>query len=770
MKRIFLLLLSGFIPLLSYAQSIKTIELTFSEDDFVFEQTTGGYDIKSPKYFVVYKPDSLSPALPFVVVNVLLDFNKEYGGFSFSYKEFLCKEDIRINTNKISRPTSFPASTSTSNGNVSYREAEYPNKTVQYTRTNLMGGYKYASFLVSPFRYNAASNKLFLKKSVSIVIQQNHSMNVSNPVRTSIGKYIQEIVINPQDITDASKNVANSELDGITDYDYIIVTNNTLKPVFQKLARWKTMKGVRTKVLTTESIYNNYDGDSPQIKIKKALKDYYNGQHHGLEYVLLGGDTEIIPTQMCFVAYEKYNAQGHLTYGFADSTPTDWFYGCFDVMDWDSNGNQLAGEVEDSVDLAAEVIVARLPASNYTEANIMVDRIIEYEKNPKTSNWNKNMLVCGSELDGKVSWQGDSISDVHYHYEYNHLYNGFPYWNVTVKRLFDTGTDFIGGANYNFTIGNLQEQLSKGYEFVNIDTHGVDTLINFHEYNLGFNMEGLLANGLYSVYRPEHANSLNNSSYSNILTSACQTNSFDKDGWECLSEAFLRNPQSRILSYIGSSRDGWNPESMNLNKAILQDFFSNSFYQVGYSFMRRKNILASAAHNYTNLNRWLLFSVNMLGDPENPIHPSKPEEISEEDIEFELYDGEFGIWANNHDATYCTMSRDDMGSSYYSSTGGYGAIYGTTDECTFCITEPGYIPYVGVYAPTVHLQNETIEGDYHVISRNTEIGSNVTNHRSPGGVVIKNGKTSLICPVGLTIYDNFEVKLGAGFEVSTKNW
>ena len=42
--------------------------------------------------------------------------------------------------------------------------------------------------------------------------------------------------------------------------DYLIITNEALKPAFQKLADWKTAKGVPAIIKTTEEIMNEYPG------------------------------------------------------------------------------------------------------------------------------------------------------------------------------------------------------------------------------------------------------------------------------------------------------------------------------------------------------------------------------------------------------------------------------------------------------------------------------------------------------------------------------
>ena len=119
----------------------------------------------------------------------------------------------------------------------------------------------------------------------------------------------------------------------------------------------------------------------------------------------------------------------------------------------------------------------------------------------------------------------------------------------------------------------------------------------------------------------------------------------------------------------------------------------------------------------------------------------------------------------------CLMSRDDNGASLYFP--GYNTFDFTDDdnldEVAICITQPGHISYLGVYAPTVHLQSDTIAWDYHVFAKETIAGRNVTNKRDEGDFVIENGKTTIESPQGVTIQGGFEVKLGAELEINVGN-
>mgnify|MGYP000449506749 CR=1 FL=1 len=62
---------------------------------------------------------------------------------------------------------------------------------------------------------------------------------------------------------------------------YLVITNEELKPAFQRLANWKTTKGVKSKVLTVEEISQRYSDPIMPMRIKRAIMEY-KGQ---VEYV-----------------------------------------------------------------------------------------------------------------------------------------------------------------------------------------------------------------------------------------------------------------------------------------------------------------------------------------------------------------------------------------------------------------------------------------------------------------------------------------------------
>lgn len=98
---------------------------------------------------------------------------------------------------------------------------------------------------------------------------------------------------------------------------------------------------------------------------------------------------------------------------------------------WDSNNNGLYSEVRgntiiDVVNLYPDVNIGRLPCSNVSELEIVIYKIINYEKNVYRSEWFNNIIVCGGnnfprymELwDGLIkqfsinsAWEGEYIGN-----------------------------------------------------------------------------------------------------------------------------------------------------------------------------------------------------------------------------------------------------------------------------------------------------------------------------------------------------------------------
>lgn len=737
--------------------TIRDFRVSFKKEDFTIFITNNIAHISTIKFINSYGNDPSSPALPQVCVTLLIDPKEELLDFSYSTKEEKLADNILIAPCPTILPTNISAKHNTDTI-VSYSNDTYPKTFVYYTGCHIINGFKCLSFNICPFKYDNIGKKLYFKKEfiLNLSLHSDKSKEVEK-IRYFDESVIKNLVVNPEDIKIYDNFSVAKRLSPKTNnqYEYAIITNNNLKSEFQKLAKWKTQKGIKTTVLTVEHIDSSFTGNSQQLRIKKALKNLYDNNSN-FKYVLLAGDVNIVPTQMSLVKFIAKKTQTDSII-YENYCPTDFYYSCFDTMDWDSSGNGLSGEIGDNINLSPRIAITRAPVSSLSEAEVFVNRIISYESAANAQTLNKNILMCGCLLDSIYNYDGVMMSDSHYKGEI--FYNNYisSVWDGSKISFYDTGTDLSGGNSYDFTYENIQTELSKGYTFVNVDTHGSPN---------SWKTE------CSRYYNNIDAAVLDNPKHSFIVTSACLTNAFDSIS-NCLSEAFIRNANSGIIAYFGCSRFGWHyndrfsiaPSSLingNLFNHILTD--NNNNY--GEIVRNVKTSMIPLCNIYYNVYRWLLFGLNPIGDPEMPIFTSVPQAFTNVAISFT--NGTLNVNTGVSNCKICVSSANDMGDSYYDVRNGTSASFSNlTDEYYICITKKGYVPYLAKCGNTVYMQDESINRDYDVFSYQTFAGSNVTTVKPNGPVEINKGKTIIRGTNGVTISNSFKVKGGASLEIKT---
>ena len=101
----------------------KEIRLSFNASDFTLTQENGAYGITSERFPTIYDTDTLAPALPRFIVNVLIAPTQECTGLAVTGDEELLQGNIHVTPNTLPVPTSIP-------------EAYAPNRITEYTQGN----------------------------------------------------------------------------------------------------------------------------------------------------------------------------------------------------------------------------------------------------------------------------------------------------------------------------------------------------------------------------------------------------------------------------------------------------------------------------------------------------------------------------------------------------------------------------------------------------------------------------------------------------------
>lgn len=185
-------------------------------------------------------------------------------------------------------------------------------------------------------------------------------------------------------------------------YDMLIITPQEYKQNLTKLVEHKNYYGIKTNLITLETIYNTTQGRDKQEQIKYYIKKAYDEWH--IKYVLLVGDVQKLPIRTVYSNWWEPDTLSDLYY-------SDLYNSEYEFCSWDANNNNKFGECNisynmtwppeiddiDKVDLCADVHIGRLACVNKEEVDTMVRKIITYENETYDTVWSKKIILAGGD-------------------------------------------------------------------------------------------------------------------------------------------------------------------------------------------------------------------------------------------------------------------------------------------------------------------------------------------------------------------------------------
>jgi len=296
MKRFHFICLVTLLSICAYAQQNKAYKIDFSICDCSIEQADGICSIVPTTSDFHMIEDTDMPAVPYKTINILIPFGQDLDDYTVSYTVDTVYNDIKLYNNTDVVPTGTEA-----NSSPLVLSTTSVSSPVYGVNVNTYCGYNYASFIVTPYLYDAEKETLYFIKNIDISIKTTYAESPTRVLIYDEEKYknICGIVFNKEEATSYSTPMEDAETTSATvalEYEipsteYVIITESALEEQFERLANWKRQKGVFTKVVSVDSIYDNYTGETEQLKIKNFLADKYS---QGLRYVLFGGDVDVI--------------------------------------------------------------------------------------------------------------------------------------------------------------------------------------------------------------------------------------------------------------------------------------------------------------------------------------------------------------------------------------------------------------------------------------------------------------------------------------------
>ncbi|MCK5052230.1 MAG: T9SS type A sorting domain-containing protein [Candidatus Cloacimonetes bacterium] len=578
------------------------------QTEFTFEEPT----IKKIDNYDRITIDGLSynhepghPEIPILPVQIIIPAGEEAVSVEVSYKN---AEIVTGSFNVYPRQKPYPISYE---GEVSFEEPAnevysknefYPTELVSEVTTQYLRGHSIALLNLFPIQYNAVTKELLYHSSITISIETQQTAQATSSFQkfyrddSSTKNRVKQLVCNPEEVSNYPVSNRNREIT----YDYIIITSSTYESNFSDFVEFKIGQGYNVFLKTTNEIYTEYTGADNSEKVRNFIIDAYETM--GAEYILLGGDTAIVPYRGFWV-----NSYGTEDYNI----PSDLYFSGLDRIgtgtgpDWNVDGDNKWGEHVEA-DYYSEVYLGRISAGNSAEFAAAINKQMMYQDNPVIADLEKSLMV-GEELNNSPQTNGGVYKNEIVTGGY---FNGYSTAGLPANFTNDTLYDMNGYWNTS----QLFTKMNSGINLLNHLGHsGVQ--YNMKLYNSNVTNTNITANGT-------------NHNYFIIYSQGCLPAAFEQD---CIAEKFT-TIENGCAVFVGNSRYGWyvpggtNSSSQLMDREFFDALFGENITQVGPMNADSKEDNAAQCSN-DNI-RWVYYELILFGDPSLDVWSAIPEDLT----------------------------------------------------------------------------------------------------------------------------------------------
>ncbi len=337
----------------------------------------------------------------------------------------------------------------------------YPSSVGEVVGTGGYRRYNLVDVRITPFLYSPLVGKVMFYPDITVTVHYTVPEDVpSNDIIADIlprtEQNAKDIVLNYDQATTWYPGDSST---GGEQFNYVIITLDSLTSSVTPLVNWENSKGKSVRVVTTSWINATYEGYDLAAKIRAFLLEKYPSSEWGIEDVLLVGHRDDVPMRR--VAQD-------IGYGEPE---TDYYYAELSLPDnqsWDANGNHQYGEYTyDPIDFETEINVGRIPWSDPIVVHSICEKSVAYEQNMDPG-FKKNILLLGA------FFQEETDCAVLMEYKSNASHNPWmSEWQKT--RMYEMGYS-VYPMDYDVTYANVKTVWSTGtYGFVDWAGHGSPT-------------------------------------------------------------------------------------------------------------------------------------------------------------------------------------------------------------------------------------------------------------------------------------------------------
>jgi len=353
--------------------------------------------------------------------------------------------------------------------------------------------------------------------------------------------------------------------------DWLLVTTRDLAPAFEPLVQHRRETGLAAEVVCVEDVEADAllgGGDLPE-----RLRDLVRLLHdrYGLRYLLLGADTDRLPSRMLPFPIKAEKVH------YGEPYAGDAYFGCLDGK-WNRDGDARFGEAEpgdsDEPDVVHEVHVGRVPVETPQEVEVFVRKVLLYER-PTHLDYQDHVVYLG----GKVFEEGDA--DRFYH---------------------ELHERFFGPRGFRPDWFTLESAGKREADVLKLLSEGVGVVCHYHHsftYNLSLPQGAINTGNVEDIRNAERPFVM--------FSNGCYSNQFTKEG---ISEKLLLSPAGGPVAFIGSTNTCFTA-SLALEHAFWQAIFGDERPTLGEALSR----VRAGVGEDVGVMGFLRLSFNLLGDP-----------------------------------------------------------------------------------------------------------------------------------------------------------
>lgn len=630
----------------------------------------------------------------------------------------------------------------------------FPSEIIAMRKMKYYRGVPYVRVALYPLQYDYEHH--IVRRYFSIKYKVNfHSTEGREISKTSnsLERLNNNIVLNNialnSPLNTSRRKKISASLNYVTEdnKNYVILTTEKFRVAAERLAEWKRIQGKRVLLKIKNNWLNKYE-------VNDTLRDSYYLTNDGIEwngiagfdYVLFIGRAEDVPTSLEFFQDVEDGTEPIDEWNYYSD---NWYFNYNDP----GYINPYHG---------------RLLANTLAEATTIVDKIINYERNPPL---NDSFYRTGLNLayfqDGEdLGVPRNGYEDRRFVLTSEEIKTGVEHNGLNVTRLYYTPS-IVTPTHWNndyYSFGsNIPSELLKPSFKWNCTYDTIITHFNDGALYALYNGHGNEYSWASLGFNTFHVDTLRNGNKLPVVFSmTCQTGDFSYPN--CFAEKMLKRPNGggvAVFAQTQISYSGWDDafaegmfDAIWPNSGIIPTFPAISgtsqgpvtttptpTYELGQIkdqglFRMEETWVTPPWYDY--MTDYLKDISHCFGDPSMQIWTDIPHNFEEPSI------------VRTKDSIFVQVNDGEARITFYApSTGHVDSYVGTSvryaaleDSITICINRHNYIPYIRE-CNIVFLQNETLTGTQNIEAEFILAGSHVTDQKPTGSLIMDGGNIRL---------------------------